>query len=192
MPASAIESATPGQCVRTRRSRSVLELVGQRRYELLHEDVLLERVPDLPVVAWRELEGDLQILACDVQVVKEQRRGNRRDQRIVHVVGKQVVEHDVGTGIRFQRRRGNDSPHLGGYPRIADPLQRTLERPLESRITLVYRPRLLDPYPEPRQPHVQLSLHLQDLLLQSFRFLAPLRDLSPKRRKLPDLVQRTQ
>ena len=39
---------------------------------------------------------------------------------------------------------------------------------------------------------VQSLLHLQDLLLQSLHFLAPLLDLRPKRREFPDLVQRTQ
>ena len=39
---------------------------------------------------------------------------------------------------------------------------------------------------------VQLSLRLQDPLLQSLRFLEPVLDLRPERRELPHLVQRSQ
>ena len=99
MPASAIESNSPGQLVRTRRSRSFWKLVGQRRYQRTHDDAVLKRLPDLPLVARGELEGNLQILLIDGQVFEEQRRWDRRDQRVVGVVGEQVVEHDVRTGI---------------------------------------------------------------------------------------------
>ena len=102
------------------------EFLEQRRYERIHDDVRVERLPDLPVVARRELEGDLQVLPFDGQVFKEHWRWDRRDQHVVRVVGKQVVEHDVGTGIRLQGSGGYDRPQLGGYSRIADPLKRSV------------------------------------------------------------------
>ena len=94
-----------------------------------------------------------------------------------------------------------DTPVGLGW-RIADLLQRTVKFPRESDVTLVYRPRLLDPGPELGQLFrlvscllrlgIQSSLQLRDLLLQSLRFLEPLLDQRPERREFTDLVQRPQ
>ena len=79
-PASAIESTKPGQQVRRQDIEIGAEFLEQRRYERIHDDVRVERLPDLPVVARRELERDLQVLPFDGQVFKEHWRWDRRDQ----------------------------------------------------------------------------------------------------------------